>query len=64
MTVMDERIELLISGVTSTPKVDDMVETQWKYFQRARPETDWDKLFPHVPTIIEELKNEDPNLRQ
>jgi len=51
-------------GSKINAKTWQQVESQWQYFQRMRPEIDWARLFPHVPDIIEELKNEDPDLRQ
>lgn len=40
-------------------KIDDHtanhIETKLEYFKAKRPDTDWEKLFPHVRKIIDEL---------
>ncbi len=42
----------------------DHIERKWQYFKTRRPEIQWEHLFPHVPIIIEELKNENFNIRK
>lgn len=35
----------------------DKIESKFNYFKNKRPDKDWDKLFPHIGVLINELRN-------
>jgi len=48
-------------GTKIDEKTAGCVERKWIYFNQRRPQYEWSQLFPHVPEIIRELKNENIN---
>lgn len=41
-----------------------LIDIKWKYFKEKRKDTNWDELFPIVNQIVEELKNENIDIRK
>lgn len=47
--------ELIGTKIDNT--TSEKIETKFNYFKQKRPDVDWNKLFPHISILINELRN-------